>query len=167
MESVIDWFPLNEFWILAEGAEGGKTQVIQVISRVLHILSAIVLVGGVFYIRTVLSPAGEAACYADRRSTWAKWVGIAIFFLLLSGFYNFIMINRQAKEVGDGLPSEYHMMFGIKVLLGILVMFIASILAGKTSLADRFRAKMGMWLNIAWLAAMAIVVIGAMLRSLH
>ena len=167
MDGWIDCFSLNAFYLLAEGAEVGKPQVVEVVSRVLHILSAMVLVGGLFYIRTVLYPAGEAACYADRRSTWAKWVGIATFFLLASGFYNFFMINGQAKEVGEGLPKVYHMLIGIKMLLGFLVMFIASILAGKTSLADRFRTKMGMWLNIGWLSAMAIVVIGAVLRSLH
>ena len=142
--------------------------VIQLISRVLHILSAVILVGGLFYIRTILSPAGADACFADRRSVWAKWVGIATLFLLVTGFYNFFIIIGQSKaEGGVKLPPTYHMLFGVKFLLAMMVMFIAAILAGKTEAADRFRGQMGKWLNIAWLAAVAIIVLAAILRTLH
>ena len=141
--------------------------VMRLVSRVLHVLSAIILVGGLFYIRTVLAPAGSDACFAGRRAVWARWVGIATSLLLLTGLYNLITIIGQAKEVGTKLPPTYHMLIGIKFLLALLVMFVAAILAGKTEAADRFRASMGKWLNIAWLASMAIVVIAAMLRTLH
>ncbi len=144
-----------------------EINVIQLISRVLHILSAVILVGGLFYIRTILSPSGPEACFADRRAIWAKWVGITTAFLLLTGIYNLIVIIGQSKADGIKLPPTYHILFGTKFLLGLLVMFIAAILAGKTEAADRFRAQMGKWLNIAWLAAVAIIVIAAILRTLH
>ena len=140
---------------------------IGIISRILHILSAIILVGGLFYIRTILSPAGVDACFAGRRQVWAKWVGMATLFLLVSGFYNFFLINGAAKADGGKLPSTYHMLFGVKFLLGLLVMFVSAILAGKTEMAERFRGNMRKWLNIAWLAAMAIIVIAAFMRTMH
>lgn len=140
---------------------------IQLISRILHILSSIILVGGLFYIRSVLYPAGIQACYSDRRATWAKWVGVASLFLLVTGIYNFIVINQQAKAGGEGLPPVYHMIFGIKFLLGVFVMFIAAILAGKTEAAERFRGQMGKWLSVAWMSSLAVVVLAAILRSLH
>ena len=140
---------------------------VQLASRVLHILSAVILVGGLFYLRTVLAPAGADACFADRRSVWAKWVGIATLLLLVSGIYNFLIIHGEAKASGNKLPSAYHMLFGIKFLLALGVMFIAAILAGKTEAADRFRMQMRRWLNIGWLASMAIIVIAAILRTLH
>lgn len=141
--------------------------IIQLISRVLHILSAIILVGGLFYIRTILSPAGVDACFADRRVIWAKWVGIATAFLLLSGIYNLIMVLKQARLDGIEIPTTYHILFGAKFLLALMVMFIAAILAGKTEAAERFRGRMSKWLNIAWLSSMAIIVIAAVLRTLH
>jgi putative copper export protein len=148
--------------------------IIQLALRVLHILSAIILVGGLFYIRSILSPAGGSspddmnrACFAGRRAVWAKWVGIASAFLLVSGFYNFIAIHNQAKASGVKLPPTYQILFGVKFLLAMLVIFIASILAGKTDTAERFRGQMRRWLNIGWLAAMAIVIIAAMLRTFH
>ena len=76
-------------------------------------------------------------------------------------------INGQAKVNGGKLEPTYHILFGIKFLLALLVMFIASILAGKTAAADRFRGQMRKWLNLGWLAAMAIVIIAAMMRTFH
>ena len=137
--------------------------IVQVLSRSLHILSAIILVGGLFYLRTVLAPSGPEACFAGRREVWARWVGLATFFLLASGIYNFLTIYNATKAAGEKLPPTYHMLFGIKVLLALLVMFIGAILAGKTAAADRFRLQMSRWLNIAWLASIAIVVIAAIL----
>tara|TARA_Y100000994_G_scaffold223164_1_gene203872 strand:+ start:78 stop:614 length:537 start_codon:yes stop_codon:yes gene_type:complete len=158
--------------ILAESPIVNASYVLQLFSRILHILGAIILVGGLFYIRTVLAPAetdktSADTCYAGRRAIWARWVGIATFLLLLSGFYNFMTINGQAKVDGGKLEPTYHILFGIKFLLALLVMFIASILAGKTAAADRFRGQMRKWLNLGWLAAMAIVIIAAMMRTFH
>ena len=148
--------------------------VIQLVSRVLHILSAIILVGGLFYIRTILAPSASSpdkigeTCFGDRRAVWAKWVGISTAFLLLTGIYNLIYIIGESKaDGGVKLPPTYHMLFGVKFLLAMMVMFIAAILAGKTEAADRFRMQMKKWLNIGWLAAMAIIVIAAILRTLH
>jgi hypothetical protein len=139
----------------------------RVISRIVHILCAIILGGGLFYMRSILAPSSAAACFADRRSVWARWVGVATFLLLASGLFNYVTIVRAAKAAGQALPSSYHALFGIKFLLALLVFFIAAILAGRTSAADRFRANMGRWLKIAWTAVMAIVIIGALLRTYH
>ena len=141
--------------------------ILRLVSRVLHVLSAIILVGGLFYIRSVLAPAGLEACFGGRRAVWARWVGITTLLLLVTGLYNLMTVIGQTKADGIQLPPTYHMLFGAKFLLAILVMFIAAILAGKTEAAERFRGSMGKWLNIAWLAAMAIIVIAAMLRTFH
>ena len=140
---------------------------IQVFLRVIHILGAVILVGGLFYQRSILNPASVDACFAGRRQIWAKWVGIATLLLLASGLYNFITILRVAKFDGTPLPPTYHALFGVKFLLGLLVMFLAAILAGKTAAAERFRQKMGRWLNVAWTASLTILVIAAILRNYH
>lgn len=139
----------------------------RVASRALHILAAIILGGGLFYLRTVLAPAGSDACFGNRRAVWARWVGIASLLLIASGLLNFFAINGDVKAAGEKLPPMYHALFGIKVLLSLAVMFFAAILAGKTEAADRFRANMRRWLGVAWASVMAIVIIGAMLRMLH
>jgi hypothetical protein len=141
--------------------------VLRVVSRVIHILCAIILGGGLFYMRSVLSPSGADACFADRRSVWARWVGAATFLALATGMFNYIVIVRGAREAGTSMPTSYHVLFGFKFLLALLVFFIAAILAGKTAAADRFRANMSQWLRIGWIAVIAIVVLGALLRTYH
>jgi hypothetical protein len=52
-------------------------------------------------------------------------------------------------------------------LLGLGVMLIMSLVAGKTAAAERVRQDMSRWLNIAWTSVMAIVILGAMMRMMH
>ena len=153
--------------LLAQEAETNQVDILAIALRAVHILSAIILGGGIFYIKAILSPAGPDACYAGRRAVWAKWVGMATGLLLVSGIVNFLLINKSVKAAGEKLVPAYHMLFGIKFLLALLVMFVASILAGKTALADRFREKSNLWLNVSWLSVVAIIVIAAFLRTLH
>lgn len=140
-----------------------------VVRRVLHILPALILGGSFFYLKTVLAPAGGGpeACFAGRRQVLARWVHLSAGLLLVTGLLNFLSINAAAKAAGGKLPSAYHMLFGVKFLLGLLVIFIAEMLAGKTEAAERFRAKMTTWLSLGWLAILGIIVLGAIMRTLH
>ena len=147
--------------------EAAPIEIVPLISRVLHILGAVILGGGIFFLRSVLDPTGDESWLADRRATWARWVGIATFVLIATGFYNFLIINGEAKLDGGELPRTYHTLFGIKFVLGVVVMFLAAILAGKTDLANKFRGKSRLWLNVAWFAVIAILVIAAILRTMH
>ncbi len=168
MDGALQGLPEHVFTLLAAGrpvVDGAY--LLQLVSRVLHILSAIILVGGLFYIRSILSPAGVDACFAGRRAVWARWVGMATFLLLASGIYNLLIIINQAKAAGEKLDPTYHALIGIKLLLALGVMFLMAVLAGKSALAEKFRGNMRKWLNIAWMAALATVVIGALLRTYH
>jgi hypothetical protein len=141
---------------------------IRIVSRALHLLSAIILGGGLFYMRSVLSPSGAEACFAGSRQVWARWTIVASTFLLATGLYNYMAIISDSKVVGArALPSTYHMLFGVKFLLGIGVMFVAALVAGKTPAAERARGNIGRWLNLGWFGVMTIVILGAVLRMLH
>ena len=142
--------------------------VVALLSRIFHILSAVILGGGVFYLRSILSHSGVDALYASRRAVWARWVAIASSLLALSGMYNYILVMQASKLAGARpIPIAYHILFLVKFLLGIFVMFVAAILAGKTTTADRFRASMSKWLNLAWGAVMTIIVLAAIMRTMH
>jgi uncharacterized membrane protein len=154
-----------DFFAQAVPVVDGK-YVLYVVLRILHILSAMILVGGLFYTKTILLPAGVDP-YAGQRHVWARWVGLASGFLLVTGLINFMNIMTAAKANGTPLPPAYHMLFGIKFLLGLLLMFLAAIISGKTALAEKFRQKMGMWLGVAWTVSLAIVILGSLLRTFH
>jgi uncharacterized membrane protein len=137
-------------------------------SRVLHILGAIILVGGIFYLRMIAhrDPAASPSRTADvlfsgNRAKWAMWVGIATILLVATGLFNYVMFMRTY----DRFAGTYHMLFGIKFLLGLAVLFLAAVLAGRSAAADRFRQNLRGWLALALLLSLAIVVLAAMMRT--
>jgi uncharacterized membrane protein len=139
------------------------------LSRVCHVVGAIILVGGLFYIRYVLSPANAPAgtapvdqLFGGRRATWAKWVGIATALLLITGIANYISIKRTAP-----LPKSYDMIIGMKMLAAIVLFLLAALLAGRTSAADALRQKWRMWLGICLVVSLITIVLGSMLRTMH
>ncbi len=134
-------------------------------SRILHILGAIILAGGLFYIRFVVSPAPASAqgpdhFFGGRRGAWAKWVGIATALLLVSGFWNYIQFAKTYD-----LAKSYHMVLGIKMLAAIVVFLLAALLAGRTNAAEAIRQKWGLWINVCLFLAIVTVVVGSFLRS--
>ena len=100
------------------------------LSRVLHTTCGATLFGGLIYLRFVLAPATagdntEATLFAGRRKSWASCVGICTGLLLLSGIYNaFTIIPKY-----NNLPGIYHPLLGVKLLLGLFVMFVAALVA--------------------------------------
>jgi hypothetical protein len=141
---------------------------LRIASRAIHIASALILGGGLFYMRTVLASAGPDACFAGRRQTWARWAAIASTLLLATGIYNYMVIIQQSKLPGAAaLPPAYHALLGVKMLLGLAVMFIAAITAGRTAAAEKARANMTWWLNIGCTCVVAIVILGAVVRTMH
>lgn len=142
---------------------------VNLLARVLHILAAVILVGGLFYMRTVLAPRGEAGndaassdpWFAGHRGKWAMWVGIASLLLIVTGLYNYLrLINNYER-----MASSYHMLAGIKMLLGLALMFLASVLSGRSGTAEQFRSKMKFWLNICLAISILVITLGAVLRS--
>jgi uncharacterized membrane protein len=138
-------------------------------SRVLHILGAIILVGGMFYVRNVVSPASAAsggASAADqqfggRRAAWAMWVGIATMLLLVTGLWNYIQIIKTNER----MDSSYHMIAGFKMLGGLALFGLAAVLAGRSPAAETLRGRMRLWLNVCLLLGVAAVVLGSVLRT--
>lgn len=144
-----------------------STYWIMLVSRILHILGAIILAGGLFYIGYVVSPVAAPPgtqppdqFFGGRRAAWAKWVGIATALLLITGFWNYIQFGKMYD-----LPKAYHMVLGIKILAAIAVFLLAALLAGRTNAAEAIRQKWQLWLNVCLFLALITVVIGSVLRS--
>jgi uncharacterized membrane protein len=140
---------------------------IMLVSRILHITGAIILVGGIFYLRFIISPTSAPPgiapvdqFFGGRRAVWAKWVGIATALTLITGLWNYIQIAKL-----NDLAKSYHMVAGIKMLTAIAVYLLAALLAGRTSAADALRQKWRFWLNICLALGLATVILGSVLRS--
>ena len=137
-----------------------------VISRIVHVLTAIVLVGGSVFTAFVLLPSARhidegahAQLAAAVGSRWKRFVHIGILLFLVTGIYNYTLAIPQHR--GDG---PYHALMGIKMLLALGVFFIASALVGRSARLEKFRQRRSTWLTILVLLAATIVAISGYLK---
>ena len=135
--------------------------------RWIHILAAITAVGGTIFARGVLLPSQDVlsleqreALHAAMRVRWSKIVAACIAFLLISGLYNFFALIHSYK-----VPPWYHMLFGVKFLLAMVIFLIASLLSGKTIAAQRMRQKTSTWMTLNIVLAVTVVCISGILRT--
>jgi uncharacterized membrane protein len=141
-----------------------------VLSRWLHIGTAIVLLGGSIFLRYVMMPAAaglpetDHAAFRDRlMGRWRKFVSAGIGLLLLSGGYNYLAVAIPAHK-GDG---AYHGLVGTKILLAFVVFFLASALAGKAKAFNAIREGRRKWLAVVIAFSAVIVAISGYVKIAH
>lgn len=139
---------------------------LDLVLRWLHILSACILVGGSFFMYFAwfpgLAQANETArqeTLAKGRRGWAMWVGVASGLILISGFYNVAMASIR-YDVGP----VYNGIVALKILLGLALMFLASVLSGRSASAERYQARGKFWSGVAVLLSVALVLAGGAMR---
>lgn len=140
------------------------------IFRWLHIGPAIVLVGGTAFMLFVLVPAAKEISDEEHQKLraavikrWKRFVHAGIGLFLISGFYNYLVLQGPAHNAaGDKI---YHMFMGIKMLLAMAVFAIAEIMVGRSKLAEKFRQNTPKFLAINLTLAVAIVMLSGFLRT--
>ena len=139
---------------------------IDYISRVLHVSTAIALVGGSLFTLMILLPSAKtlseeahALLAVGITSRWKRFVHGGILLFLVSGFYNYF--RAMPLHRGDGL---YHALVGTKIILALGVFFIASALVGRSPGLASFRANRQRWLTIMLLLAAAIVLMSSFVK---
>ena len=141
--------------------------IVNVISRFLHIGTAIVLLGGSIYVRYVLMPAAAELPDAEHqalrgrlKARWKKVVMAGITLLLITGFFNYLQVTAPAHK-GQGI---YHMLMGIKILIALAVFFLASVLTGRSPKFEPMRQQPARWLTLLILLAAIVVGLGSVLK---
>ncbi len=138
---------------------------IQVVMRYIHIVSAIVLVGGTSFVAIAMLPSmrllednlrASVQKMAMDRFIRAVWIGIAG--LIVSGAYNWIMLAPSYKAMG---PAG-NILIGIKVLLALgLFAFVWAFRIGLVKVP--IRAYLIINLHIAAI----VILLAAILRTLR
>ena len=140
--------------------------ILDTLSRIVHVSTAIVLIGGSAFTLWVLLPSAKqlseeahSQLAAAINGRWKRFIhgGIALF--LLSGFYNYVRAIPAHK--GDGL---YHGLLGTKMLLAFVIFFLASALVGRSAKLAGMRAAKGKWLKVIVLLAAIIVGVSGYLK---
>ena len=142
-------------------------EMISILSRWTHIGTAIVLVGGTCFLRFVLAPAAAQLPEAEHAklnelvmSKWKKIVHAGIALFILSGFYNYLVVQMPAHR-GDKI---YHMLIGSKILLAFAIFFFAEALVGRSKSFDGMRKNAKFWQMVIILLATIVVGISGYAR---
>lgn len=140
--------------------------IVDVVSRIVHVGTAITLVGGSMFMLWVLMPsAKELSDEAHQKlaaaisSRWKRFVHLGVALFLISGFYNFFRALPQHR--GDSL---YHALIGTKIMLALGVFFIAAALVGRSAALEPFRRNRGTWMKILVMLALLIVAISGFVK---
>ncbi len=137
--------------------------------RWMHIFSAIALAGGTFFLAWVWAPATASATADEReqwflrfRKPWSMLVMISTLFLLISGLVNAVT-NIKRYE----LPGTYHGLVAVKLLVALVMFFLAARIAGRSDGAVRLRQQMGKWLHAAAILAVLLIGMGGYMKCLE
>ena len=136
--------------------------ILGIVSRWLHIGSAIVLLGGSICLKFVVGPVLKDQSQELKeavRGRWKRFVHAAIGGLLLSGIYNYVKALPLHK--GDGL---WHARVDAKIILAAGVFIIAFVLVGRSKGTQKFRDNAAKWTTIAILLGLLIVAMSGIAK---
>lgn len=141
--------------------------VVDLALRLLHIVPAILLAGGVFFMWLALVPAlgsendeTRKSVLAAVRGKWAALVMATSALLLVTGLINAVR-NILAYEYTT-LP--YHVLVTVKLVLGIAIMFITARLSGRSEGAEKFRERLPFWLTVNSALILVLIVVASTMR---
>ena len=142
---------------------------IAIASRWIHVGTAVVLVGGLVFLRFVLGPAAaqlpEESHAKLKELVLAKWKkfihgGIALF--VLSGFYNYLVVGAPLHRGSD--KGLYHGLMGAKILLALAVFFLSSALIGRSKAFAGMRTNPKLWQGVIIVLAALIIGISGFVK---
>lgn len=136
---------------------------VMLLSRWAHVGTVIVLVGGMAFLRFAVLPSlqGDSSELVGRiRNCWKKFVHAGILLLLISGFYNYLVVG-SAAHAGDRL---YHPLIGTKILLAFYLFFLASVMVGRSPGTQKYRDNSKKWLGVMLFVAALIVAISGFVK---
>ncbi len=139
-------------------------EILGLVFRWLHILAATVLVGGTIFLRMTIVPARRMGEMQEEtfdfvRKRWARLVMLAILFSLVGGLYNAAM-----KAIEYQLDHVYLGMLALKIVLGLFVYFMISVLAGRSEMANSFREAEAKWYNITMVSVILLVLVAGYMK---
>jgi len=134
--------------------------------RLLHIIPAIFLAGGVFFMWVTLLPALRSVNDETResllsavRGRWSKVVMACTGLLLVTGIWNAVR-NMIAFQF-DG---PYHVLVAIKLFLALAIFFLTAVLGGRRPLAEKLREKLPFWMAVNTGLLLGLIVIASSMK---
>jgi len=148
-----------------------QLDVFPIVVRWIHIVAAIVAIGGAAFIRFVLLPSFHESLddqtrqklMGSVRQRWSKIVGLCIVILLATGAGNFVLLALRA-----GLkPMPYHALFGIKFIAAMVIFFLASALVGRSPGFAKMRERPARPLTVIVVLGVLIVLLSGTMNQIR
>ena len=148
-------------------ATSGTPPLLPLLMRWMHILAAITMLGGTLFLRTVVVVATRQALDPDAGkglraaigNRWKKFVPWLTTALIVSGLYNYMVLRS-----GHANDSPYHMLFGLKFLLALVVFGLAMTLLSSESWSAKIRQSADKWLSVLLALAITVVLIAGYMK---
>ena len=146
----------------------------------LHVGSAVLMIGGFFFLRVVLLPAAKVLPdpkktqiidAAFRRFRVIVW--IALVTILVSGVYNFItfLISTGNHTVTDpNLAPDYSMyivVLGVKFLIVTLIFILGIALTFPYPVYAPIQKRPAPWLNLTLVLSLIVILLSTFLRRMY
>lgn len=141
------------------------------VSRWLHIVAVVTAIGGAIFqwcalwptVSTELSDEHRVKLLNAVRGRWARLTHISIAILVITGGLNFYLLVLQPRVE----PLPYHAMFGFKLILAMIVFFLATALTGRSPAFEAMRRNPSKSLLILIVVAFFIILISGGLSQVR
>jgi putative copper export protein len=144
---------------------------LNVLTRWLHVASAVVGIGALVFLRLVLQPALASQEPSVRQAVmdrvmprFKRVIHSALGLLLLTGFYNFMV--AMPKVAALEYRSLYHPIIGTKILLALILFGIVTMALSSSPASGNMQERRSGWLTVTVVLALVILLLSATLRRL-
>jgi hypothetical protein len=145
-------------------------EILAIMARWVHMLSAIIAVGGAVFMRFVLMPAAQTELSPETRASlhtrlvarWKYIVRVCIGCLLATGSFNFYLALESGIK-----SASYHALFGIKLITAFAIFFLALALSGSGPGFASLRKEAKKWSLVLISLAVLAVMVSGILRFIH
>ncbi len=139
-----------------------KIQWLQVVVQIVHVFTAITLIGVPFVVRYVVIPQADDATNAEIvegfYSVWPLLVAVVLF---SSGLLNFLFANAGS---GSSILGSFQTPFGMTVLLKMALLLVIDAISILLGVNEDFQADAEMWLLVLMTIGIVALILGSTLH---
>ncbi|MBT4126805.1 MAG: hypothetical protein HOE43_10465 [Chloroflexi bacterium] len=154
---------------MTQAASGGfyesswlKIQWLQVVSQIVHVFTAVTLIGVPFVVRYVVIPNADDATTADIvEGFYSVWPLIVAVVLFSTGLLNFLFANSGS---GNSFIGSFLTQFGITVLLKMALLVVIDVISILLGMNEDFQADAEMWLLVLMTIGIVALILGSTLH---
>jgi hypothetical protein len=151
---------------MTQAASGGfyssswlTTQWLHVVNQVIHVFTAVALIGVPFVVRYIVIPQADAATTADVvEGFYSVWPLIVAVVLFSTGFLNFVFANSGSN---NSFIGSFFTPFGIIVLIKMTLLIVIDVISILLGINDDFQADADMWLLVLMTIGIVALILGS------